>query len=95
MLVLNAFRCHNTEEVTTRLADDKTDLVIIPDGMTSVLLPMDVCLNKPFKAHVTSMCTEWIAEEQYDLTWTGRICKPNIAVLRKWIIMRGRRFLQR
>ncbi|KAG0421168.1 hypothetical protein HPB47_002931 [Ixodes persulcatus] len=57
MLVLDAFRGHNTEEVKTCLADDKTDLVMFP--------PMDVCLNNPFEAHVKRMYTEWIAEEQY------------------------------
>ncbi|KAM7308052.1 uncharacterized protein ISCGN_011687 [Ixodes scapularis] len=76
MLVLDAFWGHNTKEVKTHLADDKTDLIMIPGRMMSVLQPMDV----------KRMYTEWIAEEQYDLTSTGRICKPDIAVLCKWII---------
>ncbi|KAG0426583.1 hypothetical protein HPB47_026321 [Ixodes persulcatus] len=84
--LLDAFRGHNTEEVKTRLADDKMDLVMISGGMTSVLQPMDVCLNKPFKAHVKRMYTEWIAEEQYDLTSTRRTRKADIAVLCKCII---------
>uniref|UniRef100_A0A0K8RF00 Putative pogo family transposase n=1 Tax=Ixodes ricinus TaxID=34613 RepID=A0A0K8RF00_IXORI len=77
-LVLEAFWGHNTKEVKTRLADGTTNLIMIPRGMTPVLQPMDVCLNKPFKAHVKRMYTEWIAEEEYDITPTGRIRKADM-----------------
>ncbi|KAG0444536.1 hypothetical protein HPB47_013688 [Ixodes persulcatus] len=47
-------------------------------GTTPMLQPMDVCLNKPFKLHVKLMHTEWIAEEEYNITPTARICKADI-----------------
>uniref|UniRef100_A0A8C4SNJ3 HTH CENPB-type domain-containing protein n=1 Tax=Erpetoichthys calabaricus TaxID=27687 RepID=A0A8C4SNJ3_ERPCA len=50
MLVLDAFRCHTTDNVKSRLKRHNTDLVIIPSGMTSILQPMDAVVNKPFKA---------------------------------------------
>jgi len=49
MLVLDAFKGHLTDSVKNQLHKMKTELVVIPGGMTSVLQPMDVSINKPFK----------------------------------------------
>ncbi|KAG0443141.1 hypothetical protein HPB47_015252, partial [Ixodes persulcatus] len=77
-IVLDAFWEHNTKNVKTRLADLMTNLIMILRGTTPMLQPMDVCLNKPFKLHVKLMHTEWIAEEEYNITPTARICKADI-----------------
>lgn len=46
MLVLDSFRGHLTASVKRALCDGKTDLVVIPGGLTSVLQPLDVaCAN--------------------------------------------------
>lgn len=58
---------------------------MIPGGMTSVLQPLDVCLNKPFKANVKRQYTEWMAEELHELTPTGRVKRLDITLLCKWI----------
>lgn len=86
MLVLDSFRGHCTDAVKARLADHRTDLVIIPGGMTSMLQPLDVCLNKPFKAHVKRLYAEWMADGLYALTPTGRVRRPDIALLCQWIV---------
>ena len=41
-LVLNAFRCHRKQNLKTQLEEQRTDLSIIPGGMTSMLQPLDV-----------------------------------------------------
>uniref|UniRef100_A0A6G5A925 Putative pogo transposable element n=1 Tax=Rhipicephalus microplus TaxID=6941 RepID=A0A6G5A925_RHIMP len=61
MLVLDAFRGHLTASVKESLRDGRTDLVVIPGGMTSTLQPLDVVLNKPFKDRVRALYTEWMA----------------------------------
>ena len=45
MLVLDAFRCHKTDGTKELLRQHNTDLVVIPGGMTSLLQPLDVCIN--------------------------------------------------
>ena len=35
-------------------------MAVIPGGLTSVLQPLDVCLNKPFKDHQRKMWVEWM-----------------------------------
>jgi len=46
---MNSFKGHKTNSVKKRCNEENTDIAIIPDGLTSVLQPLDVCLNKPFK----------------------------------------------
>jgi len=48
MLVLDAFKGHLADSVKNQLRKMKTELIVIPGGMISVLQPMDVSINKPF-----------------------------------------------
>jgi hypothetical protein len=49
MRVLDAFKGHLTDSVKDQLRKMKTELVVITGRMTSVLQPMDVSINKPFR----------------------------------------------
>ena len=53
MLVLDAFKGHLTDSVKNQLRKMNTELVVIPGGMTTVLQPTDVSINKPFKDRLT------------------------------------------
>jgi hypothetical protein len=48
-IVLDAFKGHATDSMKDQLRKMNTELVFILGGMTSVLQPMDVSINKPFK----------------------------------------------
>lgn len=60
MLVLDAFRCHLADSVKKLLREPRTELIVIPGGMTSQLQPLDVCINKPFKDCIRSCYQEWM-----------------------------------
>ena len=49
ILIWDMFRAYLTENVKNEASALKTDLAVIPGGLTSVLQPLDVGLNKPFK----------------------------------------------
>ena len=49
MLVLDTLKGHLSDSVKSQLRTMDTVLFVIPDGITSVLQPMDVPINKPFK----------------------------------------------
>ena len=50
LLTFDAFAAHLTDDVESQLLEAKTDTLAIPAGCTSKYQPIDVCLNKPFKA---------------------------------------------
>jgi hypothetical protein len=61
MLVLDAFKAHVTDSVKDPLRKMKTELVI-PGGMTSVLQPMVISINRPFKDRLSQQYLTWIAD---------------------------------
>jgi hypothetical protein len=73
MLVLDAFKVHVTDSVKDQLHKMKTELVVTPGGMTSVLQPMDVSINKPFKDRLRQQYLTWIVDPARELTETGKI----------------------
>ena len=58
LLVWDMFRTHLIEEVKDRLKSVDTTMAVIPGGLTSLVQPLDVCLNKPFK---DGMRSKWQA----------------------------------
>ena len=71
-LVYDAFEAHVTDRVKALLNWEKTDLAVIPGGLTSILQPLDVSLNKPFKDGVRRRWMQWMAEGIHEFTATGR-----------------------
>ena len=49
MLVYDAFEAHVTERVKAAFMRENMNLAVILGGLTSILQPLDVALNKPFK----------------------------------------------
>ena len=85
MLVLDSFRGHTTEGVKTLLKKGRMDLVVIPGGLTSMLQPLNVCINRPFKFALKQKYTEWMAGRNHQYTPTGKIKKPDLDLLCSWI----------
>jgi len=61
ILVLDAFKGHLTDSVKNQLRKMNTGFVI-PGGMTSVLQPMGVSINKPLKGRLRQQYLTWIAD---------------------------------
>ena len=68
------------------LSEMKTDLAVIPGGLTSVLQPLDVSVNKPFKDNIRKLYAQWMAEGGHSLTPTGKIRRPSIELMCSWIV---------
>jgi hypothetical protein len=49
LLVWDQFRSHLTEKVKRALKEENVTQAVIPGGLTGILQPLDVSLNKPFK----------------------------------------------
>ncbi|CAI7731302.1 unnamed protein product [Closterium sp. NIES-54] len=72
MLVLDSYRGHLTEEVKEKLCEMNCVTAIIPSGCTAEVQPLDVCINKSFKASVHQQYQRWFeVEGQEQLTAAG------------------------
>lgn len=63
LLVMDSFRAHITDGVKKSLRKANVETAIIPGGCTSVLQPLDVSINKPFKCWLRTEWTKYIQEE--------------------------------
>ena len=58
LLIFEKFRTHLVDSILKKLEAENTDTAVIPGGLSSVLHPLDVSLNKPFKDNVRTLWTE-------------------------------------
>lgn len=82
--MLDAFKGNLTESDKKQIANLNSDLVTIPDGMTSQLQVLDVAVNTPFD-HVKKAYMKWLISEDHVLTPMGKIKKPSVTILCEWI----------
>jgi len=52
LLVMDSFSAHITDSAKQHLIEQKTNMAIIPGGLTGRLQPLDVAINRSFKAKV-------------------------------------------
>lgn len=86
LLVLDSFEAHKTSQIKLAFKDENSNLAVIPGGLTSVVQPLDVCLNKPFKDRLRVKWRQWMAVGNFDLTKDGNIKKPGYNVICNWIL---------
>lgn len=85
MLVIDSFRGHLTDKVKMKMRQEKSDMVVIPGGMTGILQPLDVSINRPFKVHMRRMYREWRCTSK-ETTPSGRLKKPSLFQMCEWIV---------
>ncbi len=85
LLVWDQFRAHLTDTVKQKLQSLKTKQAVIPSGLTSVLQPLDVVLNKTFKTEMRKLWAEWMGSDQVKKTAMGNLKKPGLSVVVTWV----------
>ena len=86
MLVLDAVSCHKTDDTKALLCRTNTDLTIIPGGMTSLMPPLDVSINKLFKDGLCRCWSDWIMSGEKTCTKSGRMTNVDLTMICGWII---------
>jgi hypothetical protein len=82
MLVLDSFRGHLNEDVKKKLQRGRTDMVVIPGGVTSILQPLDISINKTLKESLRRFYGEWMAEGNHRYArWKNKAATPENHVL--------------
>ena len=78
LLVWDMFKAHITEKSKDHMKRTNTDLAVIPGGLTSVVQPLDVCLNKPFKDLICLYWSAWIMDGEKTFTKGGNMRAPSL-----------------
>ena len=75
-----------TDAVTARLKRQaKTDVSLIPGGLTKQLQPADVSWNKPFKGAYGELYSNWMANGEKSYTPTGNMRAPDKLLCLQWV----------
>jgi hypothetical protein len=85
LLVIDSFSGHKTDTVKKRFREKKKDLAVISGRLTSKLQPLDVFLNKPFKAKVRNLYNHWMSEAIKEYTSSGKIKRPSYSLVATWV----------
>ncbi|CAI7829148.1 unnamed protein product [Closterium sp. NIES-53] len=86
MVVLDSYRGHLTEGVKEKFHELNCVPAVIPSGCTAEVQPLNVSINKSFKASVRQQYQKWFQEEgQEQLTRAGNLKKPPPEVVVRWI----------
>jgi hypothetical protein len=79
--MLDSFCRHSVDDMKIILMEMQTDLTVIPGGLTSVLQPLDVSVNKPCKDSVRKLYTQWMAEGTQELMSIRKIRRPSTEMM--------------
>ena len=59
LLIVDSYKPHQTEDSIKKVKDScNSDVFISPGGCTSIVQPMDRCINRPFKEYVRASWQE-------------------------------------
>ncbi len=86
LLVWDSCTVHLTDRVKSALKHWKVDSVVIPGGMTSILQPLDVAVNRPFKHNARNLWNEWMMNGQKEYNKAGKIKAPTRQQVVQWTV---------
>ena len=73
--VWDLFQAHLTDKVKEKCRSINTIIPVIPNGLTSILQPLNVCLNKLFKDKLRSKWIDWMSTKDKAITKGGILKK--------------------
>ena len=85
ILVVDSYKSHKSEE-SIEIAKRRcnSEVIIIPGGCTSIIQPMDKCINKPFKTYMRQEWQEWMREDR-PTTKAGNLKQPTRQNIVNWV----------
>jgi len=86
MLVCDSMRAHLTEAVKSLVRRANTVLTVIPGGLTKILQPLDISVNRSLKAKLRKTWEEWMISGDHTFTRTGRQRRVDYVTIIEWIL---------
>ena len=81
LLVWDSFKAHLTEQ----LKKGNSECAVIPGGLTSIVQPLDVCVNKPFKDNFRKFYNKWMTSGNHSYTPAEKMRRPSLQLIVEWI----------
>nr|XP_006817663.1 PREDICTED: pogo transposable element with KRAB domain-like [Saccoglossus kowalevskii] len=76
---------HLTDNVKAALRERNIDVAVIPGGLTSILQPLDIGINKPIKETMHDLWDLWMKEGEAEFTPTGKRKCPSREMVVQWV----------
>ena len=86
LLVWDSCATHLTPKVTEELNRRNIDQAVIPGGLTSLLQPLDVAVNKPLKDHMKQLWGSWMESGDHEYTNQGKRKAPTKEQVASWAV---------
>jgi len=83
LFVMDSFEGYKTNIIKNIVSNANTDLAIISDSLTSVIQPLDICLNKLFKNKLYEKWNAWMSLDQFTYTKGENLKKPDYSIICK------------
>ena len=84
LLIVDSYKPHQTEDSIKKVKDCCNSDVIIPGGCTSIVQPMDKCINRPFKEYMRASWQEWMRQDRAK-TKKGNLKQPSRQDAINWV----------
>ena len=79
-------RAHLTESVKSLMRRANTVLIVIPGGLTKILQPPDISVNRSFKAKLGKFWEEWMISGNHTFTKTGGQRRVDFVTIIEWLL---------
>ena len=86
LLIYDSMRAHLTDVVKAKVKKTNSELCVIPGGLTKELQPLDIGINRPFKAKLRVAWEHWMTDGEHTLRKTGRQRRANCTTICQWIV---------
>ena len=86
LYVWDQFRAHLVDKVRQRTNKvHNTHIAVIPGGLTSILQPLDVSVNHPFKCKLREQWSAWMMSDTVEHTAAGNRKRPSLPTVTQWV----------
>ena len=85
LLVLDSMRAHISDITKDRIKATSSIPAVIPGGLTKLLQPLDIAVNKVFKTELRKLWEHWMCHGEKSFTNTGRMRRASYQTVVQWV----------
>ena len=85
LLIFDSHRAHITKTILTTLKNSRTKVSIVPGGMTPLIQPLDVSVNRSVKAKWAKKWRDWMEEAANSFKKTKQKSKVGYDDIVEWV----------